>query len=263
MLRYHPKINLQTYEVIGFEALVRWQHPQHNAISPGTFIPLAEETGLILPLGQWVLEQACLQARLWQEQALPPLRIAVNVSVMQFIRPDFIENIERTLSQYGTSPERFAIELTESVFLHDHNEAAGRIRSLRDLGLLVYLDDFGMAYSSLAYLRRLPINALKIDQAFIHDLAMPAAANVDPSALVKAIVTLGHSLNLHVIAEGVESQQQVDILRALGCDGVQGFWFARPMLAENVPLWLQDWPRRRREFYGEAGPPAAVASSPL
>lgn len=245
VLRYHPKIDLNTYEIIGFEALARWQHPQHGTISPGTFIPLAEETGLILPLGQWVLEQACLQAREWQEQAFPPMRIAVNVSAMQFIRPDFIENIERTLLRHGVKPDHLAIELTESVFLHDHNQAAGRIRSLRDLGLLVYLDDFGMAYSSLAYLRRLPINALKIDQAFIHDLAKPAAAYVDPSALVKAIITLGHSLNLHVIAEGIESQQQVDILHALGCDGGQGFWFARPMLAENIPLWLKDWQRRR------------------
>lgn len=263
LLRYHPQIDLANFEVLGFEALLRWQHPQQGAISPGTFVPLAEETGLILPLGQWVFEQACLQARLWQEQNLPPFRISVNVSVVQFLHSDFIQNIERTLLEYSANPEYLAIELTESVFLHDHNEAAGRIRSLRDLGLLVYLDDFGMAYSSLAYLRRLPINALKLDQAFVHDLTTPTAANLDPGALVKTIITLGHSLNLKVIAEGVESQQQVDVLRDLGCDGVQGFWFARPMLAENVLTWLADWARRRTQFYGAARVPSRVGSSPL
>ena len=225
VLHYQPKIDLATQTVVGAEALVRWQHPQIGLIHPIEFIRLAEETGLILPLGEWVLAEACRQQVLWNQQSVIPLRISINMSARQFRQEDLTDRIAAVFSSTGADPSQFIVELTESMVMHDVDSTLASLRALKNLGLSLSLDDFGTGYSSLSYLRRFPIDELKIDRSFINDIH----TNPDDAAIAGAIIAMARSLSLSVVAEGVENKEQAELLSTLGCSQVQGYYFARPL----------------------------------
>ncbi len=236
MLHYQPVVELATRRVVGLEALLRWDNPKLGAVPPDKFIPVAEQTGLIVPIGEWVLETACRQAMRWADAGLPDLRIAVNVSARQLHDVGFVERVHAVLQTAGFDPKRahLALEITESELMHDAEQAVVLLRQLKDMGLLIYIDDFGTGYSSLNYLRRLPVDVLKIDQSFVRDLGQAA----EGLAVVKAIIALAGSLGLEVVAEGVETRRQRDILRKLRCRLGQGYFFSRPRPAGDVEALL-------------------------
>jgi EAL domain-containing protein (putative c-di-GMP-specific phosphodiesterase class I) len=211
------------------EALVRWQHPDMGLVSPGEFIPLAEDTGLIVALDEWVLRTACAQNKAWQEVGLPRLRVSTNLSARMFRQAGLPELVSRVLDETGLDPDCLDLELTESSVMSDAEAAAETLRSLRELGVHVSIDDFGTGYSSLNYLKKFPADCLKIDQSFVRD----AATEPNDAAIVRAVITLARSLNLKVIAEGVETVEQLRFLRLLGCDEVQGYLLSRPLPAEE------------------------------
>jgi len=228
-LHYQPQVDLASGRIIGAEALIRWQHPELGLVSPLDFIPLAEETGLIVPIGEWVLRQACAQARAWQEAGLEPVRVAVNLSARQFRQAQLFETITATLQQTGLAPEWLEVEVTESLMMHDINRTIEVLNGLEQRGISVALDDFGTGYSSLSYLRRLPIDVIKIDKSFIEHIP----DNADDAAIAIAIITLSKNLQRKVIAEGVETRSQVNFLRHYGCDMVQGYYYSKPVPAED------------------------------
>ena len=230
LIHYQPRVSVDSLEITGVEALVRWQHPQLGLISPGEFIPLAEDTGLIVPIGEWVLRNACLQNRRWQDQGFAPIHMAVNISARQFHEQDVIETVIRTLDETGLAPEYLELELTESSIMKNADLAADVLIRLKRMGINISIDDFGTGYSSLASLKRLPIDALKIDQSFVRD----ATTDPDDAALVMAIITLAHNLRLKVIAEGVETEEQLRFLHLLRCDEIQGFLFSKPLPVEAL-----------------------------
>jgi diguanylate cyclase (GGDEF)-like protein/PAS domain S-box-containing protein len=230
VLHYQPQISLQSGEVVGFEGVVRWQEPELGLVGPDEFIPLAEETGLILRLGDWILREACRQAVAWHERGVCPVPISVNLSPQQFREPGLAEQISTALSESGAPVGRIGVEVTENVLLHDRKLAIETLARLRALGLRVALDDFGTGYSSLSYLRHLPADALKIDRSFLVDIASDDAA----AALTASIVAMGVALGLHVIAEGVEEEQQRRLLKAWGCHEAQGFLFGRAVPADEA-----------------------------
>ncbi|MDO8456956.1 MAG: EAL domain-containing protein [Burkholderiaceae bacterium] len=236
VLHYQPKIDLTTLNIVGAEALVRWQHPQIGLVHPIEFIRMAEETGLILPLGEWVLAEACRQQVLWRQQGAAPLKIAINMSARQFRQEDLAERIAAVFTSTGADPTQFILELTESMVMHDVDSTLVSLRALKTLGVSLSLDDFGTGYSSLSYLRRFPIDELKIDRSFINDIH----TNPDDAAIAGAIVAMARSLGLSVVAEGVEKQEQSDLLAALGCNQVQGYFYARPMTASAIAERLQE-----------------------
>lgn len=225
LLHLQPKIELPSQRTVGAEALVRWQNPHVGLIHPIEFIRLAEETGLILPLGEWVLEEACRQQVLWQQQGLGHLKMAINMSARQFRQEDLAERIAAAFSRTGANPHQFILELTERMVMHDMESTLVALRALKTLGVNLSLDDFGTGYSSLSYLRRFPIDELKIDRSFIADIH----TNPDDAAIAGAIVAMGRSLGLSVVGEGVEKKEQIDKLTELGCNQVQGYFYARPM----------------------------------
>ena len=235
-LEYQPKIALKNSELTGLEALVRWNHPERGKVSPADFIPLAEETGLIVPIGEWVLETACVQMVKWMEEGIPPFIMAINCSAIQLVRTDMATVIKNVLDKTGLNPAYLEIELTESLLLQNVEEGINILQALKDLGLHVSIDDFGTGFSSLSYLKRLPVDKLKIDQSFIKDLT------TDPgdAAIVTSMITLAHNLDLTVIAEGVENAEQLGFLRAERCDEVQGYLVSKPMPAENFSQWVAD-----------------------
>ena len=226
VLHYQPQVELQSGRVIGMEALIRWQHPLRGLVSPSEFIAIAEETGLIVPIGAWVLRRACLQNRQWQRDGFAPMRIAVNVSARQFAQADLAKTIAAVLVEVDLSPAHLELELTESLIMGDVTQAIGALRELKALGVRIAVDDFGTGYSSLAYLKRLPIDVLKIDRAFVADIG---AGDGDDAAIVTTIITLAHALKLKVIAEGVETIEQLDFLRRNDCDELQGYYFSQPV----------------------------------
>ncbi|MDO8178716.1 MAG: EAL domain-containing protein [Undibacterium sp.] len=228
-LHYQPKIDVITNDIIGAEALVRWRHPQIGLIHPIEFIPLAEETGLILPLGEWVLAEACRQQINWQSEGMPPLKIAINMSSRQFRQEDLSERVAAIFAATGAKPSDFILELTESMVMQDVGSTLITLRALKNLGLSISLDDFGTGYSSLSYLRRFPIDELKIDKSFINDIH----ENPDDAAIASAIIAMTLSLGLRVVAEGVEKKEQVDMLIGMGCTHVQGYYFGRPTDADT------------------------------
>jgi len=234
---YQPKVNMTTGNVIAIEALVRWEHAEIGVVSPNEFIPLAEETGLILPLGRWVLKSAAQQMQGWIAQGLAPLTIAVNCSTVQFTRGDLIQDITDTISESGLDPSLLEIELTESLLLQDIEAGITFLRNLKRLGVMLSIDDFGTGYSSLSYLKRLPVDKLKIDKSFVENLS----SDKGDVAIVSAIVTLSHNLGLAVVAEGVETLQQYEILQHSGCNEAQGYLFSHPMVAEEFVQWLVDY----------------------
>jgi len=239
-LYYQPQIELASDRVIGVEALLRWQHPELGLIEPQRFIPVAEESGLIVPIGQWVLFEACRQAMAWQQAGLPPLTMAVNFSGVQFKRGDVEQSVRRALEESGLPPALLELELTESILIQNVDGVLASLQNLKRLGVQLSIDDFGTGYSSLAYLKRFDIDRLKIDRTFVRDLA----TDPDDAAIVRAIIQMANSLNLRTIAEGVETQDMLAQLRAFGCDEVQGFLFARPMPAADMVRFLTDQTNR-------------------
>jgi len=237
-LHYQPKVDITTGRISSTEALIRWRHPERGLVPPGEFIPLAEETGLILQIGEWVLREACRQARQWQVNGMAPVRVAINMSAQQFRQKNLVSIVKSALESADLEPTYLEIELTESAVMHNAGESAAILEQLSRIGVHISIDDFGTGYSSLSYLRRFPLDKLKIDRTFIKDVV----ANPEDAAIVHAIISLAHSLRLKVIAEGVETEQQLEFLRSLGCDQYQGFFcspaiqpedFAEMMRARN------------------------------
>ena len=230
LLHYQPRFDLIHRSFVAAEALVRWQHPTRGMISPAEFIPLAEETGLIHPIGRWVLEEACRQQRAWRERGFCPGSIAVNLSAQQFRSADLAGSIGSILGDAGIEPEAIELEITESTLMHDSGQTLATLQALASLGIRISIDDFGTGYSSLAYLKRFPVHLLKIDRSFVRDIP----ANTDDATIVRAITGLAGSLGLRVVAEGVENEAQVRFLQGIGCDEGQGFLFAPPMPADEL-----------------------------
>jgi diguanylate cyclase (GGDEF)-like protein/PAS domain S-box-containing protein len=235
-VHYQPQVDLASGRVVGMEALLRWKHPLYGMVPPGGFIPLAEETGLIHPIGAWVLRTACLQNKVWQDAGLPPLRIAVNLSGKQFYQPDLIPTVEAVLRDTGLDARWLELELTEGLVAKDVEHAVSILSALKRLGVKLSIDDFGTGYSSLSYLKSFPIDLLKVDQSFVRNIATDPA----DAAIARTIIALGHNLGLHVIAEGVETEEQLTALRAHGCDQVQGYYFSRPVPAAELERLLRD-----------------------
>jgi diguanylate cyclase (GGDEF)-like protein len=235
-LHYQPKINLTTGAITGAEALIRWTHPTRGSISPAQFIPVAEDCGLILPIGAWVLREACAQARAWMDAGLPVTPIAVNVSAMEFRDENFLENLFAILAATGLDPKSLELELTESVLMKHAAFTATVLQSLRKSGIRVAVDDFGTGYSSLSYLRKFPVDAVKIDQSFIRQISTAG----DDTTIVKAVIGMARDLKLRVIAEGVETLEELAFLRAYRCDEAQGYYFSRPVPAQQFAMLLRN-----------------------
>ncbi len=225
LVQYQPQVDIRDFQLVGMEALVRWQHPSLGLLYPKEFIHLAEDSGLIISLGDWVLRTACVQNKLWQDAGLAPMRLSVNFSARQFQQAAFISSVAEILKETNLDPRWLELELTESSIMKDPEQAIEKLHELKLMGIKVAIDDFGTGYSSLNYLKRFPIDTLKIDKSFVSDLCK------DPhdTAIVRAIITLGHALDLVVIAEGVETQEQLHYLRSLDCDVVQGFLFSKSL----------------------------------
>jgi len=222
---YEPQIEIKTGKIIGAEALVRWNHPERGRVSPGEFIPMAEEMGLIAPLGEWVLETACRQTKAWQTQGLPPLRVAVNLSARQFEQKNLTERVSQILKETNLDPKCLELELTEGLILQDETAAHQAFTVWRDMGIRIAIDDFGTGYSSLSYPKRFPFDAIKIDKSFIRDLA----EDRQNAAITIAIIQMAHYMNMTVIAEGVENESELAFLCAHGCDEIQGYFFSRAL----------------------------------
>ena len=235
VLHYQPKINLVSGLIVGVEALIRWQHPERGLLLPAQFVAIAEECGLILPIGRWVLREACRQAQIWRESGLPPITVAVNTSAIEFRAQGFLKNIRDTLDETGWEPRYLELELTESVLMRDAEATNHVLRALAEMGVKLTVDDFGTGYSSLSYLRQFPINTLKIDQSFVHQVPN----NPGDASLVSAVINMGKSLKQSVIAEGVETSEQHAFLLAQHCDEGQGYFFARPIVPEAFAALLR------------------------
>jgi diguanylate cyclase (GGDEF)-like protein/PAS domain S-box-containing protein len=235
VLHYQPKLNLATGEIIGAEALIRWRHPQRGLVSPKQFISIAEDCGLIVPIGRWVMREACRQARAWQVAGMPGLSISTNVSPVELRAPGFVAGVRAILTETGLEPHCLELELTESVLIDDSRSVADVLKELKDIGVLLALDDFGTGYSSLTHLRRFPVDALKIDQSFVSDLATDEGG----AGIVTAMIGMGKSLGMQVVAEGVETQQQLEILQDRGCPQAQGYYFSRPVPSEDFGRLLE------------------------
>jgi EAL domain-containing protein (putative c-di-GMP-specific phosphodiesterase class I) len=228
-LHYQAKLDLRKSLITGVEALVRWQHPDLGVIPPAQFIPLAEETGLIVPIGNWVLNTACMQNVAWQRKGFPPLRIAVNLSARQFVDDNLVVDIAEALKKSGMRADLLELELTESMVMQ-HTERAGKVlAAIKQLGVRVAIDDFGVGYSSLANLKRFPIDTLKVDRSFLRDIPL----DTEDKAITQAIIAMGKSLNLTVVAEGVETLEQETFLREHGCDETQGYYFSGPIASDE------------------------------
>ncbi|MBX9870624.1 MAG: EAL domain-containing protein [Burkholderiaceae bacterium] len=234
VLHYQPQIDIASGRVVGVEALLRWEHPEFGLVPPGRFIPVAEESGLIVPIGAWVIEEACRQAMVWRQAGLPDLVMAVNLSAAQFRRSGIEDTVAQALQRSGLVPALLELELTESILLQDVEQVLATVQRLKQLGVQLAIDDFGTGYSSLSYLKRFDIDKLKIDQSFIRDLA----SDPDDAAIVRAIIQMAHSLGLRAIAEGVETAELLQQLRGFGCDEAQGYHYARPMPAAAAELYL-------------------------
>ncbi|CAH1906423.1 Diguanylate cyclase/phosphodiesterase (GGDEF & EAL domains) with PAS/PAC sensor(S) [Candidatus Nitrotoga sp. HW29] len=235
VLHYQPKINLKNGAIIGVEALIRWQHPERGQLTPNQFMAIAEDCGLILPMGRWVLREACLQAQSWQRAGLPPVIVAVNTSALEFRTKDFLDNIRTVLKETCLEPCYLELELTESVLMQDAGPIDAMLHTLADLGVRLSIDDFGTGYSSLSYLRQFPIGTLKVDQSFVNQMC----SNPDDAAIVSAVISMGKSLKKRIIAEGIETQEQYELLLAQDCDEGQGYYFNRPLEAQEIATLLQ------------------------
>jgi len=246
-LHYQPLIDLTSGHVVGAEALLRWNHPDLGMVSPARFIPVAEDSGLIVPIGEWVMQEACRQGAAWKQAGLPPLVMAVNLSAVEFRRGDVEQKVTRALQSSGLDPHCLELELTESILIHNTEQVLATVQSLKRLGVKLSIDDFGTGYSSLSYLKRFEVDKLKIDQSFIRDLA----ADPGDAAIIRAIIQMARSLNLRTIAEGVEDADMLAWLRVFGCDEVQGYLFARPMPAPAFAAFVAQWSGRQLLLEGD------------
>jgi diguanylate cyclase (GGDEF)-like protein/PAS domain S-box-containing protein len=235
VLHYQPIVSLDSGQLISVEALIRWRHPQRGLVSPAQFVPIAEESGFITAIGRWVLDEACRQSQAWRAAGLPPVRVAINISTVELRGSGFVEGIGSILDEHGLIPEDLELELTETFLMQDSSSTAAVLQSLSDLGVWIALDDFGTGYSSLSHLKRFPIDTLKIDQSFVRDLAMDA----DDASIVSAVIGMGKGLNIRVVAEGVETREQLAFLRKQGCPEGQGYYFSRPMGAGEFSQLLE------------------------
>jgi len=234
-VHYQPQASLVSGRIIGMEALVRWRHPTRGMISPVDFIPLAEETGLIKPLGDWVLRTACTQLQQFIRAGLPPLRVAVNLSVRQLLQKDFTASVEAVLADTGLAPELLELEITESTLMENAEDTLAALHRLHTLGVRLSIDDFGTGYSSLSYLKRFPVDIIKIDRSFVRDVPQDA----DDAAIISAIIALAHSLRLEVVAEGVETPSQLEFLRGRHCDLMQGYHLSPAIPAEQFAALIR------------------------
>jgi EAL domain-containing protein (putative c-di-GMP-specific phosphodiesterase class I) len=241
-LSYQPRIDIQTYHVVGMEALLRWQLPDGGWVWPSEFVPIAEETGLIVPIGEWVFYQACRQAVEWSRVGLDGLTMSINLSAVQFKKKSLVDFICAVLGGTGFDPQHLELELTESLLIEDTAMSRSILEELKQYGLKVSLDDFGTGYSSLSYLKNFPFNALKLDQSLIQDVA----TNANDGAIVRATIALAHSLGLRIVAEGVEQQVQLDFLVTNGCDEAQGHLFTPALDVRGFERWMRNWPVRSR-----------------
>jgi len=240
-LHYQPQIRLPDRRMVGVEALVRWQHPELGLVPPARFIPIAEETGLIVPIGQWVLRTACAQARRWLDSGAPPIEMSVNMSSRQFHQENMLETVTGALQESGLDARQLTLEITESSLMQKPDDAVVTLCLLHNMGVGIAIDDFGTGYSSLGHLKRFPLQALKIDRAFINDIT----ENPEDAAIVRAILAMAHSLNLKAVAEGVESEEQLKFLQQAGCDEIQGFLISKPVTAHEI---TENFLRPKRQF---------------
>jgi diguanylate cyclase (GGDEF)-like protein/PAS domain S-box-containing protein len=252
VLHYQPQVDLQTGRIVGMEALIRWKHPELGMVPPSRFIGIAEDTGLIVPIGAWVMRTACAQNKAWQDAGLGKLRVAVNLSARQFSAADLVPGIEAVLQDTGLDPSCLELELTESLFMSDVTPAVELLHRMKSLGINLSIDDFGTGYSSFSYLSRFPIDVLKIDRSFVNDITHDA----NDAAIVASIIALAHNLRLSVIAEGVETAEQLDYLRHQGCDEMQGYYFSKPLPTQEFEQLLR---QRRGLMAPEDEPQTAVA----
>ncbi|OGI45303.1 MAG: hypothetical protein A2V92_04195 [Candidatus Muproteobacteria bacterium RBG_16_65_31] len=259
LLYYQPKVDLAGGRITGAEALLRWQHPRKGLILPLEFIPLLEETGLIVPVGRWVLHTACAQAKTWIEAGHRGLRVAVNLSARQFKQPKLVDVIAATLEETGLDPRHLDLELTESILLEQTEDSLAALRRLHDMGIHLALDDFGTGYSSLGYLKRFPIDSLKIDRTFVRDVM----TNPDDAAIAQTVIAMAHSLRMTAVAEGVETREQLEFLRSHRCDQVQGYYFSRPLPAEEFARLMKDDKRLDLEQAGNTQPSQKTVSDVL
>jgi len=236
-LHYQPQMELDSGRVIGVEALLRWQNEELGNVPPDTFIPIAEDSGLVIPIGEWVLRTACTQLKAWQDTGVPILRVAVNISVRQFMHPGFQELVERVLQETGLEAESLELETTESLLMHDVEGAIELLHDLKALGVQLAIDDFGTGYSSLSYLKNYPIDRLKIDRAFVRDIT----TNSQDAAITKAVIAMAHNMDLRVIAEGVETKEQLNYLSEKNCHELQGFYLSKPVPAHEVCLFIEQY----------------------
>jgi EAL domain-containing protein (putative c-di-GMP-specific phosphodiesterase class I) len=236
VLHYQPKVNLTTGAITGAEALLRWTHPTRGPVSPVDFIPVAEDCGLILPIGAWVVREACAQARAWMDAGLPVTSMAVNVSAMEFRNKNFLNGLFAILAETGLDPRSLELELTESVLMKHAASAATILQTLRKRGIQAAVDDFGTGYSSLSYLQKFPVDAVKIDQSFVRQISTTG----DDTTIVKAVIGMARNLKLRVIAEGVETLEELAFLRAYRCDEAQGYYFSRPVLPQQFAIMLRN-----------------------
>jgi EAL domain-containing protein (putative c-di-GMP-specific phosphodiesterase class I) len=236
-LHYQPKVKLLDQHITGVEALLRWQHPEWGLVLPERFISIAEECGLIVPIGRWVLREACAQAVRWREAGIPEVSIAVNISALEFRHRDFFDYLLTIFEETGVDPSCLQFELTESVLMRDVAASAGLLAKLKAMGVQIAVDDFGTGYSSLSYLSRFPIDVLKIDQSFVRAIDADVGADSD-GAIVSAVIDMGKNLHQRVIAEGVEEEKQLVFLKAHNCNEGQGYWFSRPVDAAQMQIML-------------------------
>jgi diguanylate cyclase (GGDEF)-like protein len=244
-LYYQPQFDSSTGRIIGVEALIRWMHPEKGMLLPDTFIPISEDSGLIMPIGSWVLRTACEQNKAWQIEGFPPIYVTVNISGIQFRQKNFLESVAQTLLDTGLEPQYLELELTESILMEPTETTFNTLNELKATGVRIAIDDFGKGYSSLGYLKRLPIDTLKIDRSFVHDII----SNPDDRAIVRAIISLARSLNLKVIAEGVETHEQLSYLQEQGTDGIQGFLLSEPITPNSfTQLLKKEWQLHPHKF---------------
>ncbi len=235
LLHFQPQLDLQTQRLTGVEALIRWQHPERGLVSPAVFIPAAEELGLIVQIGDWVIDEACRSLARWRQRGLTELCVAINLSAHQFAHTNLVQTVRDAIVRHGVPPERIELEITEGVAMHDADEVLTRLHELKAIGVQISIDDFGTGYSSLAYLMRFPVDKLKIDQSFVRDMGNSSEAD----SIVRAIVALAHGLSLAVIAEGVETDAQLDRLKHIGCNEIQGYLLSRPLSFDDVSQWIK------------------------
>jgi EAL domain-containing protein (putative c-di-GMP-specific phosphodiesterase class I) len=250
-LRYQPQVALRTGGIVGVEALLRWRHPERGIVGPAEFIAFAEETGLIVPIGTWVLNEACRQNRAWQDAGLPAVPVAVNMSALQCEQEDVCDVVRQALERSGLDPSYLELEITESISMSNPSQSVPLMHRLKETGVTLSIDDFGTGFSNLSYLRRFPVDRLKIDLSFVREIC------TDPGSLAisEAIITMSHSLKLQVVAEGVETESQLDLLDARSCDSIQGYYFSPPLDPDGLAQLLREDRRLARR-------PASVVHAP-